>query len=303
MRKHIIISLFVAILLILTACVGQPPEAASRAAGTDSIQRVISLGPNITEILVGLDVGDTLVAIDEHSADIPGLPEGLPRLSIMPVDAEQLIALAPEIIFVAGIVQAEGDDPFSVLADTPIVVVHFPAVGDIADIMADIGMIAAMMSVPEAGDAIIAEMQQAIDEIRTIGKTIADRRTVYFEISAAPFMFSFGSGTFLNEMIEIVGAANALANQGEWFFSVADEVILSANPDVILTNISYLDDPIAEIASRPGWWDAMSAVQNGRIYQIPTNASSRPSHHIVEAMRVMAAVIYPEYFNLYGANE
>jgi len=77
---------------------------------------------------------------------------------------------------------------------------------------------------------------------------------------------------------------------------VSDEVILDADPDVILTNVSYLDDSVGEIVSRPGW-EVLSAIQNERIYQIATNASSRPSHNIIHALEEMAVAIYPEYFS------
>jgi len=292
MKKNMMILLITMVLLGLSACTGQQSEAAFQP--DDSALRVISLGPNVTEILVALGLEDTLVAIDEHAADIPGLPDGLPQLSIMPIDAEQLIALAPDIIFAAGLVRAEGDDPFSVVTAAGVTIVDIPSSDSIEGIMEDIRLIAETLDISASGEILVAQMEQAIDEIRAISETITDRQTVYFEISAAPFMFSFGRGTFLHEMVELVGAYNVFADDGEWV-SVADEAILAVNPDVILTNVSYLDDPISEIMSRPGW-EVMAAVQNGRIYQISTNASSRPSHNIVVALWEMAAAIYPGYF-------
>ena len=107
-------------------------------------------------------------------------------------------------------------------------------------------------------------------------------------------MFSFGKGTFLNEMLEIAGAENVFASEDGWL-SVTDEIIFAMDPDAILTNVGYLDDPIAEITSRPGW-ETLDAVSGGRIYQISANPSSRPSHNIVIALQEMAAAIYPEYF-------
>ncbi|MCL2422175.1 MAG: ABC transporter substrate-binding protein [Defluviitaleaceae bacterium] len=299
MYKQMAIILFAVALLGLTACDDHPLSATSAQTagqGSGDFQRVVSLGPNITEIMVGLGVADTLVAIDEHAFDVAGIPTDIPQLSIMPVDAEQLIALAPDLIFAADIVMVEGDDPFSVIAEAGITIVNIPYSDSIAGIMDDIHVIADIMGVAAAGEALIAGMEEGIQEIGRRAEAITERRTVYFEISPAPFMFSFGSGTFLNEMMEIIGADNVLADQESWI-AVSDEVILALNPDVILTNVNFLDDPVGEMASRPGWQDAMSAVQGGHIYQIPTNASSRPSQHVVEAMWAMARAIYPEYFN------
>jgi len=38
------------------------------------------------------------------------------------------------------------------------------------------------------------------------GTAIENKKTVYFELAAAPNLYSFGKGVFLNEMIEIIGA-------------------------------------------------------------------------------------------------
>lgn len=48
-------------------------------------------------------------------------------------------------------------------------------------------------------------MDQEIDEVAKIGKTIKTK-TVLFEVAALPDIYSFGNGTFLNEMIETIGA-------------------------------------------------------------------------------------------------
>ena len=43
-----------------------------------------------------------------------------------------------------------------------------------------------------------------------------ERKSVYFEISAAPYCYSFGEGVFLDEMLELIGADNVLAGQEGW---------------------------------------------------------------------------------------
>ena len=85
-----------------------------------------------------------------------------------------------------------------------------------------------------------------------------------------------------------------MGDQQGWT-GVSDEIILDADPDVILTSVNFLDDPIGEIMERPGW-DALTAVRNGDVFIICTNSSNRPNHNIVIALREMAAAIYPDHF-------
>jgi iron complex transport system substrate-binding protein len=169
-----------------------------------------------------------------------------------------------------------------------------PSSTSIEGIKEDILFIAAVMGVNAEGEEIIAEMEREIDAIRAIGNAITNKRTVYFEISPAPWMFSFGSNTFLNEMIELLGATNIFADQNGWI-PVSEEVLLELDPDVILTSTDFIPDPIGEIKGRPGF-DALTAVQNGDVFTINTAASNRPSHNITRAMKEIAEAVFPEYF-------
>ena len=117
---------------------------------------------------------------------------------------------------------------------------------------------------------------------------------MYFEISAAPYCYSFGEGVFLNEMIDLIGAENVLAGQEGWL-SVEEESVVSANPDVILTNVNYIEDPVGEILARPGW-EGVTAVQNGGVHTIDNKTSSLPNENIVQALKEMAKAVYPDLY-------
>ena len=137
-------------------------------------------------------------------------------------------------------------------------------------------------------------MQNEIDAIAAIGKTITDKKSVLFEIAAAPSIYSFGKNTFLQEMLEIIGAENILADQESWV-SVTEEAAVGANPDVILTNVNYIEDPVGEIKGRSGW-ENVNAVKDGQVYVIDNGASSLPNQHIVDALKQMAKAIYPQQY-------
>ena len=262
----------------------------------ETINTIISIGPANAEILVALGVADRIIAACMFSDDVRGLPAGISsRLSIWGLDAEYIVSLMPDIVLITGLARFGGDDdPLAPVSQAGITVIYMPSSTSIAAIMEDIRFIAAITETHEMGESIISAMQAEIDEILEISANIQTPRTVYFEVYPAPWMVSFGSETFLNEMIEILGAVNIFADEEGWF-SVSDEVLIYKNPDVILTSTDGCDDPIGEIKRRPGF-SAITAVQNGDIFQICTNSSNRPSHKIVIALREMAVAIFPEYF-------
>ena len=259
-----------------------------------TIDKIISMGPSNTEVLVALGFGDRIIAADSYSENVEGIPSGIPMFSMMSPDGEQIIALQPDVIFVTGMSKVDGDDPFKIISDTGICIIYIPSSSSIDGIKEDIKYMANVMGAQSKGDTIISYMETEIAAVKAVGDTITDKKRIYFEISAAPYMYSFGKGTFLNEMIELIGAANVLGDQENWI-SVADEAVVDANPDVILTSVNYIENPTDEIKSRPGW-DGLTAVQNGDVYYIDTDSSNRPSQNIIKALKEMAKFVYPDKY-------
>ena len=293
-------------LLIAVAFVACSNEADTARVITDregntvtlpySISTVATIGASNAEIIVGLGLADSIIAVDFFSSDVVGLPEGVSTdLDMLALNAEYLVSLMPDVVFITGMARAGGDDdPLAAVSTAGIAVVYLPTSSSILDIMNDISFIAYVMNAEEAGEEIVSSMEQEIRTIRDIASTIANPRTVYFEISPAPWMFSTGSGTFLHEMIEMVGAINIFGHMDDWL-PVSDEVLLNLNPDVIITNTSFLPDPISEIIERPGF-NVITAVQNGDVFQVDENSTSRPSQNIIQALWEIAVAVYPEYF-------
>jgi len=300
--KKLLVLLFASTLFTLSACanIGTPPQAQMREVINrdgdiftvpTQIDTIVTLGPSKAEILVALGFGERIVATDRFAYDIVGLGEGVAReFGIMDPDAEYIVNLMPDIIFVSG--PAAGvEEPLAPVIAAGITVISMPTSTTVAGIIEDIRFVAAVMGDYDAGEVLISTMQAEIDEIAQIAETISEVRTVYFEV--AP-LFSLGSGTFLNELIELAGARNIFTEQQGWI-PVDAEVVIYANPDVIITSTNFLDDPIAEILERPGF-DAITAVQSGNVFPIDTATSNRPTHNITRALRYIAIAVYPEYF-------
>ena len=260
------------------------------------VERIISMAPSTTEVLIDLGLADKIIAADTNTKKDGLLKHDIPYFDMMKPDAEKLIALKPDVVFISGMSNAKGNTPFSPLIDAGICVVNIPSSSSIEAVYLDIAYIAAVVKQEEKGAKIIANMKKEIEAVRKKGAAIAQdkKKTVYFEIGAAPYMYSLGTGTFINEMIEIIGAQNILADQKSWI-AVSDEMVLAKDPDVILTNVSYIPNPIDEIMARSGW-ASLKAVKGKKVFGIDTNSSSRPNHNIIKALKEMAKAVYPEIY-------
>ncbi len=260
------------------------------------VEKIVSMAPSTTEILIDLGLADKIIAADTNTKKDGLLKHDIPYFDMMKPDAEKLIALKPDVVFISGMSNAKGNTPFSPLIDAGICVVNIPSSSSIEAVYLDIAYIAAVVKQEEKGAKIIANMKKEIEAVRKKGAAIAQdkKKTVYFEIGAAPYMYSLGTGTFINEMIEIIGAKNILADQKSWI-AVSDEMVLAKDPDVILTNVNYIPNPIDEIMARSGW-ASLKAIKGKNVFGIDTNSSSRPNHNIIKALKEMAKAVYPEIY-------
>ena len=259
------------------------------------IERIVSTAPSNTEVLVDLGVADKLVCVDNYSEGIEGLNKDVEKMDFSAPDAEAIIGLEPDIIIASGYNKSgSGDDPFKAVSDAGISVVYIPSSNSINGIYKDIEFLASLVNAEDKGEKIISNMKKEISEIAEKGKTIKDKKTVYFEIGPAPTLYSIGKDTFVNEMISLIGAENIFKDEESWI-SPTEESVLDANPDVILTNVNYVDDPVSEIIGRQGW-DSITAVKNKDVYSIDADSSSRPTPNIIKALKEMAKAIYPDVY-------
>lgn len=298
--KKILALIMTLSIFVLSGCSSQTDRMVTDREGREvniptKIEKIISTAPSNTEVLMALGLGDKLVAIDKYSTDIEGINTELPQIDFSNPDAETIIGLEPDIVIASGHNKTGSvEDPFKAISESGIPVVYIPSSDSIDGIYKDIEFIADVVNERSKGKEIVDDMKAQVEEIKAIGDTITDKKSVYFEISPAPYLSSFGKSTFLNEMIEIIGAKNIFENEEGWISPTA-EAIIDANPDVIITNAGYMENPTEEIKSRDAW-ENINAIKNNEVYLVDQNASSRPSQNVIKALEQMAKAVYPEHY-------
>ena len=299
MKKLICTLLALAMLLSAAALAEVPTEdrAGNAIAIPAEVNKIISLAPATTEILEAVGAKDRIIAVDTQTPLYVAGFDAVPQFDMMAPDVEAIAALEPDVVITSGMSYIDGD-PYHALVDMGICVIEIPSSTSIQGVADDIIFTAACVGLKAEGEALAADMLAQIDELAAIGATIEDKKTVLFEISALPYIYSCGKGTFIDEMIEKIGANNVLGDMEGWV-SVTEEDAVASNPDVILTSVNYIEDSVGEILSRSGW-EGVTAIANGDVYYIDNAASSLPDQNIVKAMIEMALAIYPEAYAAYA---
>ena len=217
-NKFLLLILVVTLIMtMLVGCTEKTTEMTDRAGNQFNLPKkvntIISTAPANTEILSELGLVDKLVAIDKYSANVKGVSTDLPKIDFKNPDAETLVGLNPDIIIASGHNKTGNEDPFAVVKEAGIEVVYIPSSSSIEGIYEDINFIAKITGTEKKGTEMVDNMEKEITSIKEIGDTITDKKSVYFEIGSTSSLYSFGNSTFLNEMIELIGAKNILANE------------------------------------------------------------------------------------------
>lgn len=256
------------------------------------IEKIISLSPGVTDILIDLNEAHKIIAADTFSKDI--LEKNNINVSnvfdMLNPDAEKIISLDSDIIFINNLTAFYTKNSlFSLSNPTIITITNSETLKGIED---DIYFLGKVLNADDRAKEVVSNMRTKIKEIKDIGDTITNKKTVYFEISALPNLYSLGSNVYLDDIINIIGAKNIFSNRNEWI-NVSEEDVVYLNPDIIFTSVDYVDNPVAEITNRAAWRD-INAVKTSKVFFV--EGTSLPTHNIVSSIILMAKYIYPEEY-------
>ena len=270
----------------------------------EEINGIISMAPSTTQILIDLGLADKIIACDTYSfaSYSDSLNSDIPQFDMMTPDQEQIIALGADVVFTTGMSASHGEDVFASVKEAGVCVCDTPSSASLEDIEKDIEFFGEATGKSTEAEAIVNSMEASIKEIKVISSTIpeSEKKTVLFELFTpsgdTPSIYTAGSDTYINEMIELVGASNVAGKETEQWPALTEEAAVAMDPQVILTADMYTDDVINVLLSMKGW-ENVSAIKDKAVYQIDNDTVNRPNNHVISAMIEMGKDIYPEYYS------
>ena len=246
-------------------------------------KRIVSLAPNLTEILYAIGASNKIVGVSNYS-DYPEDVKNKPKVGgFFTPSIEKIFALSPDIVLIA--------------RGTPLTVINkFKELGlrvytsdphtinDIYNLISTVGRITGNI---KESSMLVKKLRLTEKSIIEKVKNISHKKKVYVEIWNKPKM-SVGKDTFINSLISEAGGINITENlKGNWPI-VNDEYIIKENPDVI---ILLYPCSKKEIEKRPGW-NTINAVKNGNIFIENPDIFERPGPRIIEGLVTMYNILY-----------
>lgn len=237
-------------------------------------QRIVSLAPDLTELVYAAGSGAALVGASAYS-DYPAAAKQLPRIGdAFRLDTERVLALRPDLVLAW-----QGGTPVSLIErlrtlNLPVLVIGTQRLADIASNLESIGRATGH---EEAAHAAAQSFLEGLDQLR---KAYANRDPVrvFYEISATP-LYTIGGTQIINRMLELCGGRNVFADLHPLAASVSLESVLARDPQAVVTG----DDPAAAMRLEQ-WqrWPQMSAVRTGSVYRISGDLLDRATPRVLQ---------------------
>ena len=222
-------------------------------------QRVISLNPSLTAMLLAIDAREVLVGVDEFSArqqpDVADLPRvgGLYNPSL-----ERVVALEPDLVMLVPSAEQRGFRERLEELSIPVLAVDPVSFADVADVVERVG---ARVGASERA----AQRAGAMRAMRErVAAAVAGRPLVptVLVLQREP-LFVAGAGTFVDDMLRAAGARNLGAAFDSTWPRVSREWLIAAAPEV-LVDASRDPQSAAKFWAR---WSSIPAVANGRVHR------------------------------------
>jgi iron complex transport system substrate-binding protein len=256
--------------------------------GTHSPRRIACLQPSATVILASVGELERVVACTKYCVDVVPEAAGGNRLIVhdsWTSKTSEILAARPDLVIAAV--------PYQEAAVTEILKAGVRFFGlaprTLADIYTDIAMIAGIVDASARAEQVIAEMKNAIEDVRRQAASLA-RRRVFCEEWGKPLITS---QPWVVELVEAAGG-EFMGAPGK---QVLAENILERDPEIIVAAWCGAGNrvPLSKIVHDRGW-SGTSAARNLQVYCISDELLNTPAPTLIHGLRALAAAIHPETF-------
>lgn len=250
-----------------------------------SPQRIVSLKPNITEILFAIGAGDQVVGVTDF-CNYPPAATAKARIGghINP-SFESIVALSPDLVIGQAVGSAEAVRRLQDLK-IPTLILPFETLGDLEESIVKIGQ---RVGRQEAATVLSSAIQNGLSP-----KQQSKLRPKILVVVGRTPLYVVGPHNFLHELLVRSGAENLAADSKVPFPQFSEEALVARRPDIIL-DLSMGSEATAERRenARKNWkrFSTLPAVQNNRILFPDADLFLRPGPRLPLAYEELSRVI------------
>jgi len=268
-------------------------ELGRRVQVPSAVRRVVSLAPNLTEIVFALGEGENLAG-DTDFCDYPSEATRKPHVggTVNP-SLERIVSLMPDLVLATKSINRRETVNALDRVGLPVYVSDDPH--SVNDMIASVQHIGNVLGVEKSAFAVAGDLRGRLAELeqRLAGTT---PRRVLFVVWTDP-LISVGRNTFIADALRRAGARSVVDTAAEWP-RISLEEMLRLQPEFLVFASAHAGDmrrDIAALHTRPGWRD-LEALRRGHVVLL-SDAINRPAPRMLDAVEELARALHPEAFS------
>ena len=275
-------------------------EAGRHVAVPANVQRIVTLAPNLAEIVYALGAQDRLVGVSQYS-DHPASVKTKPSIGA-PVNPnlEAIVGAHPDLVLATAINRWETVDALAHLG----IAVYTVDPHTVAGTLRSIGNIGGVIDAAPQAQHLVADLQARLDALREKLENQPPVRAL-FVVWDKP-LISVGENTFIADAMRLAGVESVLRTKQDWP-QISMEEVVKLNPDYIIyaegdesgesadvraAITRYLD----QLRSESAWRD-LSAVRDGHVAVVGEEIQV-PAPGLIDTIEQLARELHPDLFAL-----
>jgi len=264
-------------------------DAGRRVSLPANVNRVISLAPNLTEIVFAVGGGDRLVGRTSY-CDYPPEAKSVAEVGdTLHPSLERVISLKPQVVLISTASQLE---VFTQQLENQNIAVFVTDPHDLDGVFRTIEQIGEILGKTDQAATLIQSLRRRTNTVQDAVKQKPPVR-VFYQLSAEP-LYTAGRDSFVTDLMRRAGAISVTGDiPGAWP-KFSSESALASKPEAIILptggSMGTGNSTVAEALRQS------PAVQQGRVYKINDDHLVRPGPRAIDGLEEMARALHPDAF-------
>jgi iron complex transport system substrate-binding protein len=257
-------------------------------------QRIVSLSPNLTEIVFALGLEDKVIGVSSDS-DWPAEAKTKPKMgTFWQPNIEAIIAAKPDLVVCESFLQHKEAAETLKRAGINTLSLHIESIKELYNAVLNIGQAAGCQ---DKAESLTSKIKKELDQIR-VKASSAKKVKVLWSVQTEP-MRVVGVKTFVNEIIGIAGGQNVIAPTGDQYPAIGAEAIMTSGAEIIIQSAMGTEDIAKQQETADKFWSrfpSLPAVKDKKVYVIEADTVLRLGPRLPDGAMMVAKLLHPQIF-------
>ena len=254
--------------------------------------RIVSLAPNLTEILFALGLRERIVAVSNGSNYPPEAANKKKIGTFWQPNTEAIIASKPDLVITLSFEQQKS------VADS-LKRLRFKVLSlkieKIEELLSAIQKIGSATGYEQRAEQLVRNISNRLNDLQLmVGST--NKVKVLWVVQVEPLRVA-GRNTFINELVELAGGENAIGPTVQQYPPIGTEELLACGAEVIIQSAMKKNNIEEQQQAAEAFWSKRTnllAVKNNRIYVVNPDTILRLGPRICQGIELIARCLHPD---------